>query len=627
MARRRIALSLFVFLFLFAARQRAVRHPEFLPSQPPADAFTFSNTSEVTTRHLALDLTVDFETRRLAGTATLTLENRTGTRQLILDTFNLDIQAVTLDGSTPTLWSIGQSRSYGQPLTIGIQPATRTVTITYVTMQDAPGLFWNRAEQSYGRQEPYLYSQNEPITGRSWIPIQDTPAMRMTWEATVRVPPHLLALMSAENNPTSTNASGIYTFRMTRTVPSYLIAIGVGRLQFHAFDERTGVYAEPELMADAIHELSYVPDMVDTAERIITPYPFVRYDLLLMPPTYIAGGMEHPMLNFINPFSVVTGNHPAKPDPRNLIAHELAHSWAGDLVTLANWDDVWINEGITSYLALRIIEEMSGADRAELSYFLDRNSYASYAAQPPNRDASVMHRHVAWPNDGFGATGYLKGELFVRTLEDRLGRTTLDAFLDEWFSRFAWRWVDHETFLITLAPYVPSDADLRLQEWLYQPGLPTNVTAATSSVIYNRALQRAQSFGSGTSISQLSPATWSDVEIDLFLSLAPTQTLRARMAEVDNALSLSSRNAPPTNWLIHAANASYQPAMPAIERILMRGGANNTITSLYNALRFTAQNRAFANEVFARARKRYAPNVEEFVAQLLGVTNALREAA
>ena len=627
MARRRIALSLFVLLFLFAARQRAVRHPDLLPSQPPADVWTFSNTSEVTTRHLALDLSVDFETRRLAGTATLTIENLTGTKQLVLDTYGLDIQSVTLDGSTPTLWSIGLLKDHGQSLTIAIQPTTRTVTITYVTMQDAPGLYWNSAEQSYGRKEPYLYSQNEPISARSWIPIQDTPAMRMTWEATVRVPSQLLALMSAENNPTAVNASGIYTFSMTKTVPSYLIALAVGRLQFHAFDERTGVYAEPELMADAIHELQYVPDMVDTAERIIAPYPFVRYDLLLMPPTYVVGGMEHPMLNFINPFSVVTGNQPAKPDPRSLIAHELAHSWSGDLVTLATWNDVWLNEGITSYLTLRILEEMSGWERAELTYFLDRNSYASYAAQPANRENSIMHRHVAWPSDGSGSTGYVKGELFLRTLEDRLGRSTLDAFLDEWFSRFAWRWVDDVTFLVTLSAYVPPSADLRLLEWLYAPGLPTNVTAPTSSVIYNRALQRAQSFGAGTPISQLSPSTWTDLEIDLFLSLAPAQPLRARLAEVDNALHLSTRNAPPTNWLIHAANASYTPAMAGIERILMRGGANGTIMNLYNALRWTPANRTFANAVFAKARKRYHPSVENYVAQLLANAGALKEAA
>lgn len=628
MARRRLALSLVAVLFLVAARQRAVRHPELLPAHPPPDAFTFSNASEVTTRHLALDLEVDFESRTLSGKATLTIENLTGTRQLVLDTYGLDIQSVVLDGSTPTLWSVGQAKEYGQPLTIGIQPSTRTVTIQYVTMQDAPALHWNTAEQSYGRKEPYVYSLNEPIAARSWIPIQDTPSTRMTWEATLRVPPQLLALMSAENNPQTANASGIYTFRMTKTVPAYLIALAVGRLEFHAFDERTGVYAEPELMSDAAWELQYVPEMVDTAERIIGPYPFVRYDLLLMPPTFIVGGMEHPMLNFINPFSVVTGNRPARPEPRSLIAHELAHSWAGDLVTLANWNDVWLNEGITSYLTLRILEAMGLTERVELTYFLDRNSYASYAAQPANRIPSIMHRHVEWPTNGFGPTGYVKGELFLRTLEDLLGRATLDEFLERWFTRFAWRWVDDQTFLGTLAELIPPGTDLRLQEWLYEPGLPSNVTAPTSSAIYNRSLDRAQAFGRGTPIAQLAPATWTDLEIDLFLSLAPAQQLRARLAEIDAAFGLSMRQTPPLNWMIHGANSGYAPVMPAIERILLRGGTNSAIMQLYNALRASAANRAFARRIFDQARKRYHPNVETYVERLLAaLPTALRSAA
>jgi aminopeptidase N len=252
---------------------------------------------------------------------------------------------------------------------------------------------------------------------------------------------------------------------------------------------------------------------------------------------------------------------------------------------------------------------------------------ASYASQQANLPNTVMHRELAWPSDGFGSTGYVKGELFLRTLEDLLGRPTLDAFLDAYFARYAFHWVDDVAFLAALAPYVPANADLRLQEWLYQPGLPSNVTAATSSFIYTRVLQRAQSFNAGTPIAQLAPSTWTDTEIDLFLQLASAQQLRNRMAEIDAALALSSRTAPPLTWLIHGANASYAPAMPGIERILMRGGTNGAIQQLYNALRFTAANRAFANDVFAKARKRYHPAVEDYVAKMLASLGALSEAA
>ncbi|HEX6083012.1 MAG TPA: M1 family aminopeptidase/hydrolase [Thermoanaerobaculia bacterium] len=628
MLQRRLALSLCAVLFLFAARQRAVHHPERLPSVAPRDAFSSANVRDVTTRHLALDLSVDFEARLLSGTATLTLENLTGATQLILDTYRLDIQSVTLDGATPAVWSLGTADGWGRPLTIAIQPATRTVTIRYVTMQDAAGLYWNTAEQTLGRKEPYLYSINESAFARTWIPIQDTPSMRMTWEAVLRVPPPLLALMSAENNPTSVNPGGVYTFTMSKTMPAYLIALAVGRLEFHPFDERTGVYAEPELMRDAARELAYMPDMVDAAERVIAPYPFHRYDILLMPPTYVLGGMEHPMLNFLHPFGVVSTNEPAQAEVRNLLAHELAHSWAGDLVTLANWNDVWLNEGITSYLTLRIIEEMVGPERAELQYYLDRERYARYAVQPTTRIASIMHRQVGSPDEGFGSTSYVKGELFMRTLEDLLGRPALDAFLDVYFSRFAWRWVDDVSFLATLAPFVPPNADLRLQEWLYEPGLPSNVTAATSSAIHTRMQQRSEAFNAGTNIAQLSPETWTDIELDLFFQSVNVQTLRMRMAEVDAALHLSARPAPPVRWLTHGLNANYAPVQAGVERTLMRGGPNDAIVSIYNALRTTPENRAYARAMFALLRKRYHRDVEEAVESMLNsAPNPLREAA
>jgi aminopeptidase N len=572
---------------------------------------------------VALDLTVDFAERRLRGSATLSIKNLTGTRTLILDTDELTIDRVLLDGSTPATWSLGTRRDHGRPLTIDIARETQSVTIEYTTSPEAAGLFWNTAAQSYGREEPYLYSLNEPIDARSWIPIQDTPATRMTYDATLRVPPQLLALMSAENNPTATNDTGVYTFHMTRPIPAYLIALAVGRLEFRSFDERSGVYAEPELIEDAEWELQYVPRMIDAAESIAGPYPFARYDVLLMPPTFVAGGMEHPLLNFINPFSVVSGNHPPQPDPKLLIAHELAHSWAGDSSTLATWNDVWLNEGITSYLALRILEDVAGAERAELSYFLDRRSYAAFAADPQNQAGTVLHREVAWPTHGFSFTSYTKGELFLRTLEDLLGRATLDAFLRAWFEKFDFQWVDDRRFVDLIEDFIPPATGVRLHEWIYEPGLPSNITAPASSAIYSRAQQRANAFAAGTPIAQLAPSTWTDVEIEQFLQIAPANVLRPRMAEIDTALGLSMRVTPPLAWLSHAAFARYQPANTAVERALLRGGPNSWITQLYNALAATTSGRQTATEIFGRARKRYHPAIEAYVADLLDVS-ALR---
>lgn len=630
MLQRRTLLVVSTLFFLFAGRQRAVQHPAGWPlTAPPEDVFTFSKPAEVAVHHVALDLTVDFDNRRLHGTARLDIENLTGATTLVLDTEDLTVSRVAVDGVTSTTWTWGTPTGYGRPLNVPVTAATRSVTIDYATSPSAEGLNWNTAMQSFGRKQPYLYSLNEPVDARSWIPIQDTPSHRLTYEATIRVPRGLLALMSASDNPTVVNDTGIYVFHMPYKVPAYLIAIAVGRLEFHAFDERTGVYAEPELLEDAKWDLRYLPEMLDVAETIAGPFPFERHDVLLMPPTFVVGGMEHPMINFVNPMSVVSGNRLEQPQPHSLIAHELAHSWAGDSATLATWNDVWINEGITSYLTHRILEVMRGAAHAELGWYNDRRNYAN-ASGTSTSPSTILHRQTPDPGAGFSNTGYVKGGLFIKTLEDRIGRATFDAFLRRYFQVFAYRWVDHEQFLALLDEVVldarPAlEGELALQQWLYEPGLPSNVTAATSSVLLDRAVARAQAFQEGDPVASLEPATWSETDLDLFLQFVSPGP---RMAEIDAAFGLSARKWPTFRWLIHSIQTQYEPGLLGVERVLMNGGSNSLVQSLYFAL--ATVDMARARRIFALARDRYHDQVEAQVAQRLGVsltTNARRNAA
>ncbi|HEX7150997.1 MAG TPA: M1 family aminopeptidase/hydrolase [Thermoanaerobaculia bacterium] len=587
---RRLILTPFLLLFLVAARGRVVA-PHFPDAHIARDIFTYSEPDKIRTRHLTLDLTVDFETQRVHGTVKLDLENLTGTNKLILDTRDLDIATVTLDDGSAAPFTLGGNSILGQALSIDIKPTTKSVSIAYASRPTADGLWWNTAEQSYGRVAPYLYSQNEADSGRSWIPMQDTPRVRLTFDATLRVPPGMLALMGAEN-PTETNESGVYTFRMRDDIPSYLIAIAVGRLEFRALDERTGVYAEPELIEDAEWDLQYLPEMVDTAERMLTPYPFGRYDLLLMPPTYIAGGMEHPRLNFVNPFSITNLNRSADPLPSTLVAHELAHSWSGNLVTLGTWHDVWLNEGITSYLTLRIIEEMSGFDRAEYNWYRDRRSFIGYADRAPDPNMTKLHRPFRTgegPNWNFGAAAYTKGQLFIETLEQLMGRPTLDAFLRDWFTRYAWKNVDDQMFIERIKAWAPDaiEPSLQLEEWIYAAGLPDNHTATRTSRIYDKVLAQTIRFRADTPMAQLDTTGWTDIEIDLFLSLANREVVE-RMAEVDAYWNLTARPTPPLNWLIFAIQGNYAPAEPALERMLARGGGNSTIAILYDEMVYTS---------------------------------------
>ncbi|MDP9191629.1 MAG: leukotriene A4 hydrolase C-terminal domain-containing protein [Acidobacteriota bacterium] len=623
MPRPRIALALFTLILLTGARQRAVQHPAAWPSTgSPSDAYTHSEPSKVTTRHLALDLTADFETNQLRGRATLEIENRAATRTLILDTFELDIERVMLDGGTATTWQLGAATAIGQALSITIEPSTRFVTIEYETSASGnqlprsfgPALTWSVPEQTFGGQEPYLYSFNAPIGARSWMPVQDTPTVRMTYDATLRVPSGLLALMSAANNPTAVNDSGVYSFHMPYRIPAYLIALAVGRLEFRAFDDRTGVYAEPELIDEAAWELQSLPEMMAAGERIAGPFPFARHDVLLMPPTFFAKGMEHPMLNFIKPTLVVEGHGPENPAPKDLIAHELAHSWAGDATTLASWNDVWLNEGMASYLAHRILEELRSTELTEMAWADDLDRYETHLDRS-HPDTTILHREVEHPIAGFDLTGYVKGALFLRTLEEHTGRARFDLFLQRYFQRFRWRWVDDRVFLAMFRE-TAQPLTLDLDEWLYERGLPASVTAPASSAIRTRVQQRASAFNAGTPIAELNPGSWSETETRIFLQLASAK-VRTRMAEVDAALELSTHDTPPLSWLESSIATRYEPGMPAVDRVLLRGAPYTWIAPLYRQLSFIDAN--YARDLFERGRESYHPMLEQEIANILGI--------
>ncbi len=436
----------------------------------------------------------------------------------------------------------------------------------------------------------------------------------MTYDATIRVPSELLALMSAEN-PQTLSPDGVYLFSMRTPIPAYLIALAVGRLEFRAFDSRSGVYAEPDLIGDAAAEMQYVPRMMDIAESIAGPYPWGRYDLLMMPPGYIVGGMEHPRLNFINP-SAVTRNAGVPVLPSTLIAHELAHSWAGDLVTLATWADVWLNEGITSYLELRIIEEISGPRRAEYEWYGDRAGFADFARQTNIPESTILHRTTTsdHPDGFFTGTAYVKGALFMRTIEDLVGRPAIDHFLRDYFAAFRLRWVDDVSFLSMLRSSLPATNSLPLAEWVYEPGLPASAGAPQTSALFNEVLAAANAFRGGARAT--SPASWTTLEVDLFLNVIGDAAY-PRMAELDAAFNLSSRATPPLVWLNHSIRSSYGPGLEAVERILMRGGPNSWMLILYRTFAETPQGMARGRSIFERGAPHYIDSVRSSIEQIL----------
>jgi aminopeptidase N len=609
---------------LFAERRHATVVPP-LPAPfvadaaPPVDVFSAADLSQVRTTHVALELEVDFEHDQVRGSAIETIVNLSGAKTFTVDTRNLEIGNVLIDGA-PATWSLASPTSIGQPLTIDIQPATRIVRIDYASKANpqSVGLSWLAPLATEGDVAPFLYTFGEPDRTREWIPIQDTPGVRVTYDATIRVPPGLLAVMSAKN-PTETRADGIYTFSMTKPIPPYLIALAVGRLEFHALSDRTGFYAEPENVAAAIEDLQYLPSMLDAAERLLGPYPFDRYDIVLMPPAFQAGGMENPQANFIKVQSASPGNHAVPAVLSSVVAHELSHSWTGDLVTCGTWNDTWLNEGFATYYQARILDEMQLPERAEIEYYFDRVSYNDYV-NGTMRSPQVQTLHRSFKRGDalavFNTASYQKGGMFLKMIEDTAGRAAFDGFVHEWLARYRFHWVDDVAFMDLLREKIASFDSLHADTWVYGTGFPPNITAPASSAMWTRLTNAAASFAGGKSLASLGASSWTPEERDLFMWTA-TSTLAGRMPEVDQTFHMSALTTTSTHWWIAMANTLYAPDLPGFERMLMRGGAD--VQVVYQTLAKTVSGLAWARELYKKARPQYDWQTQRAVDSILQV--------
>ena len=618
---RRLTLASALLLGLAAAPALAAPDaPSPILTTPEArDVLTYARPEIARVTHVALDLTADFETRTMRGTATLDILARPDAREIVLDDKGLVIRGIT-DGSGRALkWTVGAEDAYkGAPLTIAIG-AARRIVITYASRPDARALGWLPPELTAGKRKPYLFSQGQAINNRSWIPTQDSPGIRQSWSASITVPADLVAVMSGERLTPEGEPAGPglrrYRFRMDRNVPPYLIALAVGEIGFRAIDARTGVFTEPGGLDAAATELSDTGRMVTAAEALYGAYRWGRYDVLVLPPSFPFGGMENPTLTFATP-TILTG------DKSNIdvIAHELAHSWSGNLVTNATWSDNWLNEGFTTYFENRIDEALYGRERAatlaDLSW--DDLQRDLKEAKP---EQTRLHGD---PEGTYGQLDYNKGSTFLRTIEVTVGRPAWDAYLRGYFDRHAFQPQTSAGFLADLRTHLIKgdaglEAKLQLDRWVYQPGLPDNAVHVKSATLARIDAMLAQ-VKAGAPIAGIDARQWSTQEWLRFLNGLDRQQSAARLAELDKAFGLStSGNAYIRSaWLVLAATNRYAPAAASIERFLPSVGRNLLILPVYRALMAQGEwGGPIARRVFATARTRYHPVTAAAVARIV----------
>ena len=634
--RNYISFLVLPFLFLLAGcndlvsrdtAQRGAIAP-ILSSEEAFDDQTFARPREARVTHVDLDLAIDFDAKTIGGKAILDILAAEEAREIILDSNGLRISAVTDQAGDALSFELGEAvEGQGEPLTIqlparklkqgadlaeGELSPTHRIVIEYVSAPDAEALQWLSPEQTAGGTFPFVFSQGQSINNRTWIPTQDSPGIRQTWQATISAPEPLNVVMSGviqgDPEPAGENRRD-FRFLMNKPVPPYLIAIAAGNIEFRKLGSRSGVWAEPEIIEAAAQEVGDTEEMIDAGIALFGEYRWGRYDMIVLPPAFPYGGMENPVMTFLTP-TFIAGDR----SNNGLIAHELAHSWSGNLTTYSSWRDGWLNEGVTSYFENRIVEEVYGKERAEQEYALSYSGLIDGIDDVGASDPTTAMRSPdsISPFDTGGFAIYDKGAVFLRTVENIIGRENFDTWLTQWFDTHAFEPVTSEMFLADLRKkLVGDDAELEkrlmLDEWVYGTGLPSNAWKPESQAFADVDSAVAAYAKKGTLPNVEVWREWTAAEQRRFLEEIPEELSHEQLAELDATLGLSQtgNNEVLFLWLEAALGNEYDPAVPQAERFLAKVGRNKFVSPLFTALSESDWGKPIAQRIYAQTRSGY----------------------
>lgn len=576
------------------------------------DIHSFSKPTEAVVTHLDWDAQVDFDKKIITAKASLKIKTYAEATALTLDIKDLQIDRVTLGIEEEIAnFNVGNEKPHmGRPLIINIEENTEVVHVYYKTSPNAEALQWLTPVQTAGKTAPFLFTQSQAILARSWVPIQDSPGIRFTYNATVKVPEGLMALMSAEN-PKEKSRDGNYSFIMKQPIPAYLLALAVGDIAYQNISDRSGVYAEPSVVEKAAYEFAELEEMIQAAEYLYGKYQWEVYDIIVLPPSFPFGGMENPRLTFATP-TILAGDRSLT----SLVAHELAHSWSGNLVTNATWNDFWLNEGFTVYFEQRIMEALYGREYSEMLASLStqdlEEEVAQMIADGHGRDTNLkLELTDRSPDDGMTSIAYDKGYLFLRSLEEQVGREIFDVFLKTYFTENAFKVMTTEAFIDYLNTNLFEKNGITIDEniyqtWIYGEGLPDNKPKPVSGK-FAKVAETMDSFLKGSKATDLPTADWSSHEWLHFVRLIPNTATMDQMIQLDKAFgfTITGNSEILTAWLVQSINHQYDPAYASLEDFLVNAGRRKFLVPLYGAMVETSSGMQMAKAIYQKARPNY----------------------
>ena len=585
------------------------------------DPHSYADPNKARVTHLDLSAIVDFENRIIEASADYTIHRSQGASNISFDTEGLVIHEVRdQDGGILEFTHHDPKDILGRELEVQLNENTGHVVIQYETGPGSKALQWLDPEQTAGKVSPFLFTQSQAILARTWLPCQDSPGIRYTYKAQVQVPEGMLALMSA-TNPTEVHPSGSYTFTMDQPIPSYLMAMAVGRLEYRSVGEHTGVYAEPELIEPSAFEFAEMEDMLVAAEKLYGAYKWERYDLIVLPPSFPFGGMENPRLTFATP-TILAGDRSLTA----LVAHELAHSWSGNLVTNSTWNDFWLNEGFTVYFERRIMEEVYGREYSEM---LAQLGYQDLLHTMEELGENSRDTHLKLdldnrdPDDGMTDIAYEKGYFFLRMMEDHFGREKFDAFLKSYFSENAFEVMDTEFFLGLLESELGLTDELydslQVDAWVYGPGIPSNCPEVRSNK-FQLVEDAMNAYFEGSDLEPLRNADWTTHEWLHFLRMIPTDITTAQVRELDEefGFTASGNSEILAAWFQVTIRSDYHRADQRMEEFLIEVGRRKFLTPTYKALLEKDGDPERALDIYRKARPNYHAVSRQTMDVLLG---------